>query len=117
MYFGCRHENEDYLYQDELEEAVLNDVVTQLHVAFSRDQDHKIYVQHLMKENKVNLWKLVHTDNAHIYVCGDAKNMAKDVQTALCEIAVELGGMTSEQATDYIKKLMTKGRYSQDVWS
>lgn len=43
--------------------------------------------------------------------------MAKDVQTAFCEIAEELGGMTHTQAVDYIKKLMTKGRYSQDVWS
>uniref|UniRef100_A0A672HRS4 NADPH--cytochrome P450 reductase n=1 Tax=Salarias fasciatus TaxID=181472 RepID=A0A672HRS4_SALFA len=117
LYFGCRHKNEDYIYQEELEEAEKNNVLTQLNVAFSRDQEHKIYVQHLLKNNKENIWKLVHSENAHIYICGDARNMAKDVQTALHEIAEELGGMTRTQATDYIKKLMTKGRYSQDVWS
>uniref|UniRef100_A0A8C9Z4Y0 NADPH--cytochrome P450 reductase n=1 Tax=Sander lucioperca TaxID=283035 RepID=A0A8C9Z4Y0_SANLU len=117
MFFGCRHKNEDYIYQEELEEAEKNGVLTQLNVAFSRDQEQKVYVQHLMKKNKEDIWKLIHSDNAHIYVCGDAKNMAKDVQTALHEIGEELGGMTRTQATDYIKKLMTKGRYSQDVWS
>uniref|UniRef100_A0A8D3E5V8 NADPH--cytochrome P450 reductase n=1 Tax=Scophthalmus maximus TaxID=52904 RepID=A0A8D3E5V8_SCOMX len=117
MYFGCRHKNEDYLYQEELEEAEKNGVLTQLNVAFSRDQEQKMYVQHLLKKHKEDLWKLINSDNAHIYVCGDAKNMAKDVQTTFHEIAEEIGGMVRTQATDYIKKLMTKGRYSQDVWS
>ncbi|PWA20469.1 hypothetical protein CCH79_00003706, partial [Gambusia affinis] len=113
MYFGCRHKNEDYIYQEELEEAEKNGVLTQLNVAFSRDQDHKVYVQHHLKKNKEHVWKLINTDNAHIYVCGDARNMAKDVQTAFYEIAEEYGSMTRTQATDYVKKLMTKGRYSQ----
>lgn len=117
MFFGCRYKNEDYIYQEELEEAEKNGVLTQLHVAFSRDQEQKVYVQHLLKKNKEAMWKLINSENAHIYVCGDARNMAKDVQTAFYEIAEELGGMTRTQATDYIKKLMTKGRYSQDVWS
>ncbi|XP_029028380.1 P450 (cytochrome) oxidoreductase b isoform X1 [Betta splendens] len=117
LFFGCRNKNVDYLYQEELEEAEKDSVLTQLHVAFSRDQEHKVYVQHLLKKNKENIWKLIHNENAHIYVCGDAKNMAKDVQTAFYDIAEELGGMTRTQATDYVKKLMTKGRYSQDVWS
>ncbi|KAM9317928.1 P450 (cytochrome) oxidoreductase b [Pholidichthys leucotaenia] len=117
MYFGCRHKNEDYLYQEELEEAEKKGVISQLNVAFSRDQDYKIYVQHLLKKNKEHVWKMVDAESAHIYICGDARNMAKDVQAALVEIAEEMGGMTKAKATDYIKKLMTKGRYSQDVWS
>ncbi|KAM6946269.1 NADPH--cytochrome P450 reductase isoform 1-T1 [Aplochiton taeniatus] len=117
MYFGCRHRNEDYLYQEELEEAERTGVLTQLNVAFSRDQENKVYVQHLLRKNKEELWRQIHTDNAHIYICGDARNMARDVQTAFYEMAEELGGMTRTQATDYVKKLMTKGRYSQDVWS
>ncbi|KAM7413157.1 hypothetical protein PAMA_020506 [Pampus argenteus] len=117
MFFGCRYKMEDYIYQEELEEAERNGVLTQLSVAFSRDQEEKVYVQHLLKNNKEKIWQQINSDNAHIYVCGDAKNMAKDVQTAFHEIAEELGGMTRTQATDYIKKLMTKGRYSQDVWS
>ncbi|KAJ8266554.1 hypothetical protein GJAV_G00131800 [Gymnothorax javanicus] len=117
LYYGCRHKSEDYLYQEELEEFERAGVLTQLNVAFSRDQEHKVYVQHLLKKNKEHLWKLINSENAHIYVCGDARNMARDVQTAFYEIAEEVGGQTRTQAVDYVKKLMTKGRYSQDVWS
>ncbi|XP_051534477.1 NADPH--cytochrome P450 reductase-like isoform X1 [Myxocyprinus asiaticus] len=117
LYFGCRHKNEDFLYQEELEEFEKTGVLTELNVAFSRDQAQKVYVQHLLKNNKETVWRLVHTDNAHIYICGDARNMARDVQNSFYEIAEELGGMSRTQAVDYIKKLMTKGRYSQDVWS
>ncbi|KAI1893695.1 hypothetical protein AGOR_G00126340 [Albula goreensis] len=117
LYFGCRHRNEDFLYQEELEQFEKAGVLTQLNVAFSRDQEQKVYVQHLLKKNKEHLWKLIDGENAHIYVCGDARNMARDVQNVFCEIAEELGGMTHAQAVEYIKKLMTKGRYSQDVWS
>ncbi|XP_051521619.1 NADPH--cytochrome P450 reductase-like [Myxocyprinus asiaticus] len=117
LYFGCRHKNEDFLYQEELQEYEKTGVLTGLNVAFSRDQAQKVYVQHLLKNNKETIWRLVHTDNAHIYICGDARNMARDVQNSFYEIAEELGGMSRTQAVDYIKKLMTKGRYSQDVWS
>lgn len=61
--------------------------------------------------------RLPYIFNDHSPHFRDARNMAKDVQSAFHEIAEELGGMTRTQATDYIKKLMTKGRYSQDVWS
>ncbi|XP_067222004.1 P450 (cytochrome) oxidoreductase b isoform X1 [Chanodichthys erythropterus] len=117
LYFGCRHKNEDFLYQEELEKFEKTGVLTTLNVAFSRDQEQKVYVQHLLKNSKETVWKLIHTDNAHIYICGDARNMARDVQNAFYEIVEELGGMSRTQAVDYIKKLMTKGRYSQDVWS
>ncbi|KAF4103775.1 P450 (cytochrome) oxidoreductase b [Onychostoma macrolepis] len=117
LYYGCRYKNEDFLYQEELEEFEKTAILTALNVAFSRDQAEKVYVQHLLKKNKETVWRLVHTDNAHIYICGDARNMARDVQNAFYEIAEELGGMSRTQAVDYIKKLMTKGRYSQDVWS
>lgn len=117
LYYGCRYRNEDFLYQEELEEFEKTGVLTQLNVAFSRDQAHKVYVQHLMKDNKEHLWKLIHTQNAHVYVCGDARNMARDVQSALHQAAEEVGGLSHQQAVDYFKRLMTKGRYSQDVWS
>ncbi|XP_029468564.1 NADPH--cytochrome P450 reductase isoform X2 [Rhinatrema bivittatum] len=117
LYYGCRHVNEDYLYKNELAQFHKDGVLTQLNVAFSRDQDYKIYVQHLLKKNKENIWKLISEDNAHIYVCGDARNMARDVQNAFYEIVAEHGKMDHTQAVDYVKKLMTKGRYSLDVWS
>ncbi|KAG8122804.1 hypothetical protein E2320_018254 [Naja naja] len=117
LYFGCRHEKEDYIYKEELAKFVKEGALTQLNVAFSRDQPEKIYVQHLLKKNKEHVWKLISEGNGHIYVCGDARNMARDVQNAFYEIVAEYGKMNQQQAVDYVKKLMTKGRYSLDVWS
>uniref|UniRef100_A0A8D2MWJ6 NADPH--hemoprotein reductase n=1 Tax=Zonotrichia albicollis TaxID=44394 RepID=A0A8D2MWJ6_ZONAL len=117
LYYGCRHEREDYLYREELARFQKEGVLTQLNVAFSRDQAEKVYVQHLLKKNKENVWKLVNEGMAHIYVCGDARNMARDVQNTFYEIVSEFGNMSQPQAVDYVKKLMTKGRYSLDVWS
>nr|XP_054502882.1 NADPH--cytochrome P450 reductase [Agelaius phoeniceus] len=117
LYYGCRHEREDYLYREELARFQKEGVLTQLNVAFSRDQAEKVYVQHLLKKNKENVWKLVNEGMAHIYVCGDARNMARDVQNTFYEIVSEFGSMSQPQAVDYVKKLMTKGRYSLDVWS
>ncbi|EPY83948.1 NADPH--cytochrome P450 reductase isoform 3-like protein [Camelus ferus] len=76
-----------------------------------------VYVQHLLKRDKEHLWKLIHDGGAHIYVCGDARNMARDVQNTFYDIVAEQGAMEHAQAVDYVKKLMTKGRYSLDVWS
>ncbi|XP_061073335.1 NADPH--cytochrome P450 reductase-like isoform X1 [Conger conger] len=117
LYYGCRHRNEDFLYQEELEEFQTAGVLTQVSVAFSRDQEEKVYVQHLLKKDQEHLWKLINTENAHIYVCGDARNMARDVQNTFYDMVEQTGGLARPQAVEYVKKLMTKGRYSQDVWS
>ncbi|XP_044531565.1 NADPH--cytochrome P450 reductase [Gracilinanus agilis] len=117
LYYGCRRADEDYLYREELAQFHKDGALSQLHVAFSREQEHKVYVQHLMKQNKEHLWRLIHEGSAHIYVCGDARNMARDVQNVFCEIVAEFGDMSQAQAVDFIKKLMAKGRYSLDVWS
>lgn len=117
LYYGCRRSDEDYLYREELAQFHKEGSLTQLNVAFSREQPQKVYVQHLLKRDKEHLWKLIHDGGAHIYVCGDARNMARDVQNTFYDIVAELGSMEHAQAVDYIKKLMTKGRYSLDVWS
>ncbi|KAK1800367.1 hypothetical protein P4O66_005591 [Electrophorus voltai] len=117
LYFGCRHRNEDFLYQEELQEFEKAGVLTQLNVAFSRDQRHKVYVQHLLKKNKEYLWKLIHFSNVHIYVCGDAHNMARDVKATFHAIAEEVGELSHAEAVDYFKQLTISGHYSQDVWS
>lgn len=97
LYYGCRHEHEDYLYREELARFQKEGVLTQLNVAFSRDQAEKVYVQHLLKKNKENVWKLIDEGMAHIYVCGDARNMARDVQNAFYEIVSEFGNMSQPQ--------------------
>ncbi|KAF3814007.1 hypothetical protein GH733_018039 [Mirounga leonina] len=117
LYYGCRRSDEDYLYREELAGFRQDGSLTQLNVAVSREQPHKVYVQHLLKRDKEHLWQLIHEGGAHIYVCGDARNMARDVQNTFYDIVADGGAMEHAQAVDYIKKLMTKGRYSLDVWS
>lgn len=72
LYFGCRKKSEDFLYEEELNEYVANKTLTKLYTAFSRDQPHKIYVTHLLKENMKEIWDIIGNNNGHIYVCGYA---------------------------------------------
>uniref|UniRef100_A0A8D8PWZ1 NADPH--cytochrome P450 reductase n=1 Tax=Cacopsylla melanoneura TaxID=428564 RepID=A0A8D8PWZ1_9HEMI len=116
LYFGCRRRNEDYLYGDELENYVKNGTL-KLHVAFSRETAQKVYVTHLLEKNADELWRVIGESNGHLYVCGDAKNMAKDVHNIMIKVIQEKGNMTSEQAAAYLKKMETQKRYSADVWS
>lgn len=116
LYFGCRRRQEDFIYKDDLERWLAEGSLTELHVAYSRDQANKVYVQMLLKENTKSTWRLLQ-QGAHIYVCGDAKNMARDVQETFIEIASEEGSMTREEATAYVKRLESQKRYQADVWS
>lgn len=70
LYFGCRKKNEDYLYQDELNEYLADGTLTKLYLAFSRDQAQKVYVTHLLQQNKEEIWQIIGEQNGHIYVCG-----------------------------------------------
>ncbi|XP_024882991.1 NADPH--cytochrome P450 reductase-like [Temnothorax curvispinosus] len=116
LYFGCRKSQEDYLYREELEEYVKNGTLT-LHTAFSREQQHKVYVTHLLEKNKEELWRVIGEQNGHIYVCGDARNMARDVHNILLKVVMERGNMSELDAANYIKKMESQKRYSSDVWS
>ncbi|XP_070571456.1 NADPH--cytochrome P450 reductase-like isoform X2 [Ptychodera flava] len=116
LYFGCRHKAQDFIYQEELEKYHNENSLTELNLAFSRDQAQKVYVQHLLKQNSSSVWKLIEK-GAHFYICGDARNMARDVNDLLKEIFVNEGEMTKDQAEDYYKKMQSKGRYAADVWS
>ncbi|ELU16857.1 hypothetical protein CAPTEDRAFT_153661 [Capitella teleta] len=116
LFFGCRHEDEDFIYEDELKAFLEDGTLTQLHTAFSRDQPEKIYVQHLLRQQKDEVWRLLEL-GGHIYVCGDARHMAHDVDEVLHDIVIEHGNMTREKASDYLKKMRSRGRYSCDVWS
>lgn len=116
LYFGCRHKSQDYIYEEELAGYEEEGTVSDLQVAFSRDQAHKVYVTHKMEENKEQIWKIIN-DGGYLYVCGDARNMARDVHSILFKILKEQGGLSEEEATSYIKKMQTRSRYQQDVWS
>ncbi|XP_076817473.1 NADPH--cytochrome P450 reductase-like [Clavelina lepadiformis] len=116
LYFGCRKREEDFIYEEHLTKWKEDDVLTELKIAFSRDGPKKVYVQHLLAENKQSVWENIQ-NHGHIYVCGDARHMAREVHDAIVDIVVECGGKSQQQATDFVKGLMNKGRYSADVWS
>ena len=115
LYYGCRNKEIDYLYPEELEQFAKNSSL-QLNIAFSRDQKQKIYVTHLLEQNGQSIWEHI-KENGHIYVCGDARNMAREVQEIIVNICKKHGNMASNDAVNYVKDLSQKARYIQDVWS
>lgn len=115
LFFGNPHFEKDFLYQTEWQQYLKNGDLSRIDVAFSRDQAHKIYVQHRIKEQGQALWQWLQ-NGAHIYICGDAERMAKDVHQALIEVAVEVGGLNSEVAEAYFETLRSDKRYQKDVY-
>lgn len=116
VYYGCRHPEHDYIYKDELKEYVDGSVITDLNLAFSRYTEKKIYVQNKLWENRQEVWKSLE-NGGYIYVCGDARNMARDVQNTLQKIYMEVGSISAEDALSYQKGLEKRRRYQADVWS
>jgi sulfite reductase alpha subunit-like flavoprotein len=106
---------EDFLYREELDELRREGALTRLDTAFSRDQAEKVYVQHRILEAGPDLWSWLN-EGAHVYVCGDAKRMASDVDKALREIAARHGGMDEAGAKAWLKQLADVGRYQRDVY-
>ncbi len=115
LFFGCRREDEDFLYKDELIGALQTGALTKLHVAFSRQQERKVYVQHLISEQAGHLWSLLER-GAHVYVCGATK-MGRDVHLAIIDIAKKGGQKDAESAKAFVTSLQTSGRYVQELWS
>jgi sulfite reductase (NADPH) flavoprotein alpha-component len=115
LFFGEQKVASDYFYGDEFEGWLAEGVLTKFTTAFSRDQDHKIYVQHRMLENAAELYDWLQ-NGAIFYVCGDAARMAKDVDTALHQIVEQVGSKSIEQAMEYVDVLKKEKRYRKDVY-
>jgi sulfite reductase (NADPH) flavoprotein alpha-component len=115
LFFGDQRREFDFLYDEELEGYQKSGMLTRLDVAFSRDQERKIYVQQRMKENGAEIWAWLE-QGAHFYVCGDARRMALDVDHALNAIIAEHGNMSPEKAAEYVKSLSKAKRYQRDVY-
>jgi len=115
LFFGAQHEKYDYTYGDEFEELKKQNFLTHLHCAFSRDKEHKVYVQHRMRENAAELWRWLDA-GAYFYVCGDALKMAKDVDAALRTIVQEQSGKAPEEAQAYVEQMKAEKRYKRDVY-
>ncbi|WP_203579659.1 bifunctional nitrate reductase/sulfite reductase flavoprotein subunit alpha [Microbacterium hibisci] len=115
LFFGEQHAASDFYYRDELAEMHEDGFLTRLDVAFSRDQRQKIYVQDRMVEHGAQLWRWLE-EGAHVYVCGDALRMAKDVDATLVAIAQQHGKLSEEAAAEYIRGMAADERYARDVY-
>ena len=117
LFFGEQRRETDFLYGNELLEYQRAGKLHRLDLAFSRDQPHKIYVQHRMLEQGKELWSWLQS-GAYFYVCGDARHMAKDVHQTLIDIAQKEGGLSPEAAADYVNVTLmkTEKRYLRDVY-
>ena len=115
LFFGDRREHCDFLYRNEVEAFVARGTLSRLDTAFSRDQPKKVYVQHRMLEHGRELWRWLQ-DGAHVYVCGDATRMAKDVDATLQTIIARHGRRSEAQARLELRTLAAEGRYVRDVY-
>lgn len=115
LVFGDRNMSSDFLYQLEWLRYRKEGLLTDLDVAFSRDQAEKIYVQHRLLQKSAQLYAWLQR-GAHVYVCGDAEHMAGDVHDALLAVVRKEGGLSEERAEDYVKDLKQARRYQRDVY-
>ncbi|KQY51069.1 assimilatory sulfite reductase (NADPH) flavoprotein subunit [Lysobacter sp. Root494] len=115
LFFGNPHARSDFLYQLEWQDALKRGELHRLDLAFSRDQAHKVYVQDRLRERGAEVFGWLE-GGAHLYVCGDATRMAREVHKALLDIIATHGGKSEEDANDYLNDLQAQGRYARDVY-
>jgi sulfite reductase (NADPH) flavoprotein alpha-component len=115
LFFGEQHFRSQFLYQAEWQAALSSGELHRLSLAFSRDQEEKVYVQHRLREAGREVFEWL-DGGAHLYVCGDAKRMAADVHAALRDVVVEHGGRSAEDAEVYLDQLRAEQRYQRDVY-
>ncbi|RMI30904.1 bifunctional nitrate reductase/sulfite reductase flavoprotein subunit alpha [Nocardia stercoris] len=115
LFFGDQHADEHFYYRDELEGMFRSGFLTRLDLAFSRDQRERVYVQHRMIQHGAELWSWL-AEGAHLYVCGDAARMARDVDDTLLTIARIHGKLDADGALAFKKRLVAEKRYVRDVY-
>ncbi|UPT14768.1 assimilatory sulfite reductase (NADPH) flavoprotein subunit [Buchnera aphidicola] len=115
IFFGNPNFTEDFLYQIEWQKYLKKGLLTKITLAWSRDQEEKIYVQNKIKEYGKEIWSWIE-ENAYIYICGNASKMAKDVEKALLEIISQNGNMSTEDSNEFLNNLRLKKRYQRDVY-
>ncbi len=115
LFFGDQHEATDFLFAEQLKGYLADGTLSRLDTAWSRDQAQKVYVQDRMREHGDELWRWLQ-EGAHFYVCGDASRMAKDVDTALRDVARQHGGMDEDGSKQWMVALARQGRYLRDVY-
>lgn len=115
LFFGDQHFVTDFLYQTEWQQWLKDGVLTKMDVAFSRDTEEKVYVQHRMLEASKELYEWIE-QGAVVYICGDEKHMAHDVHMTLIDIIEKEGQMSREKAEQYLADMQQQKRYQRDVY-
>lgn len=115
LFFGCRSQTTDYFYHDEWQDLQLRMPLT-VHPAFSRDQEHKIYVQDLIKKHSHAVYGHLHDRGGLVYVCGSSGKMPKAVRAALVDVFRECGDMDQRDAEGFLEAMEREGRYKQETW-
>lgn len=115
LFFGHQRSTHDFFYAEEFDAMKSRGLLTRLSLAWSRDGGEKFYVQDRMREVGRELWAWL-ADGAHVYVCGDAKRMAKDVERALVDVVAQYGARDTDEAIAFVANLKKIGRYRQDVY-
>jgi sulfite reductase (NADPH) flavoprotein alpha-component len=115
LFFGHQRSGYDFFYADELNAMKTSGLLTRMSLAWSRDGDKKFYVQDRMREVGRELWTWL-AEGANLYICGDAKRMAKDVERALVDIVAQFGARSTDEAVKFVAELKKKGRFQQDVY-
>jgi len=115
LFYGDRHFVTDFLYQTDWQRMLKDGVLTKLDVAFSRDTDEKVYVQHRLLQKGRELFEWLQA-GAYVYICGDEKHMAHDVHKALLTVIEQEGGLSADQATAYLNDMQDQQRYQRDVY-
>ena len=115
LFFGDQHFGSDFLYQTEIQNYKQIGVLNRVNVAFSRDQQEKVYVQHRMREHGQEFFSWLES-GAHVYLCGSKEPMSVDVEQALVKIVEDFGNKTNEEAVAYWDQLKEVGRYQKDVY-
>lgn len=116
LYFGCKKRDLDFIYSDELNQYEKEGTLTTMYLAFSREQNEKVYVQHLLAKNAKETWNYINDQGAYVYVCGGVK-MGQDVSEALRKIVAEYGNYSTSDAKHYIEKMTADKRYVQELWA
>ena len=113
LFFGHQHHDKDFLYKDEIQKWQQNGVLSKISLAWSRDQEHKIYVQDRIKQHGAEVWSWIEA-GAKVYVCGDAHNMAPAVAQTFCELALQYGGVADGRG--WLQKMIDESRFLTDVY-
>lgn len=116
LFFGCRYSDRDFLYKDNLEHYLRSGNLTKLFTAFSRESSEKVYVQHKIRGCGKEFVDMLYEQNAIVYVCGDAKDMASDVRETIIELLMQFVLPDRSSAENYICLLEKNGRYIQEIW-